>query len=65
MVDTDGLLDRCARCGERAAFHRFATAWYVQCSECAEAIDFFRSQDEAMVAWNKQQRAAQAGKGER
>jgi uncharacterized protein (DUF983 family) len=61
-VDTNGLLDRCSRCGERAAFHRFVAASYVQCSECAEATDFYATANEAMIVWNKQQRAAQAGK---
>jgi uncharacterized protein (DUF983 family) len=61
-VDTTGLLDRCSRCGERAAFHRFSTASYVQCSECAEATDFYATANEAMIEWNKQQRAAKAGK---
>ncbi len=60
MTDTDGILDRCAECGERAGFHMFSTASYVQCSECANATDFFRTKAEAMAAWNKEQRAIKA-----
>lgn len=64
MVDTDGLLDRCSRCGSRAAFCGFSTASYVQCSECAEATDVAATANEAIILWNKQQRAAKAWNGE-
>jgi hypothetical protein len=62
MTDTDGILDRCAECGERAGVHRFTTASYVQCSECANATDFFRTEVEAVVEWNKAQRAIKTRK---
>jgi uncharacterized protein (DUF983 family) len=62
MIDTDGILDRCAECGERAVFHVFSTASYVQCSECANATDFFRTKAEAMAGWNITQREAKARK---
>jgi hypothetical protein len=63
-IDTEGILDRCAECGERA---RFTTgtiadipAYGVECSECANAIMFGHPKDQAMVIWNQAQR--QAGK---
>ena len=63
MIDTDGILDRCAECGEHAGVHRFTTASYVQCSECSNATDFFRTKAEAMAAWNIAQREVKAKEG--
>ena len=63
MTDTDGILDRCAQCGESAAFHEFTIASYVQCSKCAKATDFFPTQNEAAIDWNKRQRKAKKGAG--
>ncbi len=63
ITDTDGVLDRCARCGELAAFYTYDVKYYVMCSECANSIDFLPAQDLAMVEWNKAQRAMRAKEG--
>lgn len=64
-ADTDGILDRCAECGERA---RFCTDGRnglhgVECSECANAVALHATRDRAMVVWNKTQRHTAAGAG--
>ena len=63
ITDTDGVLDRCARCGELAAFYTLNAGWFVMCSECANSVGFLPAQDLAIVEWNKEQRAMRAKEG--
>jgi len=67
MTDTDGILDRCAECGERAEFIVGISAgpagfvpYHVKCSECANSIDYTWTKFDAMVEWNNEQRAKKA-----
>jgi hypothetical protein len=58
-ADTDGILDRCSECGERARYTSKddgSLLWGVECSECANCIDFHQSRDRAMIVWNQTQR---------
>ena len=57
-TDTDGILDRCARCGARAR-------WVingVEGTECAEIVmvPLSEGRSELMTAWNKKQRKIKA-----
>ena len=57
-ADTDGILDRCAECGEWARFvtdERNGTHG-VECTECANAVAFHATRDRAMIVWNQTQR---------
>jgi hypothetical protein len=64
MTDTDGIIDRCAECGALAEFRGVGPAGlssrHVQCTECANATDYTWTQADAMVEWNKAQRAIKA-----
>ena len=69
MTDTEGILDRCEECGALARFRDGAAAGpsglfprHVQCTECANSIDYTWTQEDAMVEWNEAQRAMKARK---
>jgi endogenous inhibitor of DNA gyrase (YacG/DUF329 family) len=66
VTDTDGLLDRCGRCGAYARFvtdGRNSNMRSVCCTECANSTGLFLAIDLAMVEWNKEQRAIHAKEG--
>ncbi len=69
MTDTDEILDRCAECGERAEFIVGISAgtagfvpYHVKCSQCTNAINYTWTQADAIVEWNKAQRAIKTRK---
>ena len=57
MIDTDGILDRCARCGARARTIMHQSKHSVECTECPNAIGLFLHDIGAMLRWNKEQRS--------
>lgn len=56
--DTDGLLDRCARCGAFAGFvfHKHNGKVAAACTEYPCGTRFFDSQYQAAIEWNREQR---------
>ena len=56
MIDTDGVLDKCAECGARARFVMVTFGWAVECSECVNCTNIVFYKDKAMTDWNKTQR---------
>ena len=63
-IDTDGILDRCSECGARARFkeRNIGFPYGVECSECANAVDYHQTKERAMIVWNQTQRHAIKGK---
>ena len=63
LIDTDGILDHCKECGGFPRWTRSANGTHgVQCYECPNAIDTCATYTDAMVRWNREQRAG-AGDG--
>jgi hypothetical protein len=57
-IDTDSLLDLCS-CGAHAKFvydDSQSHPWWVQCTECAEAINPQFRQSQAMTEWTIRRR---------
>jgi hypothetical protein len=59
-TDTNGILDRCCRCRERARFVKDDSGydrWKAECTECAETTEWVMGQTRAMVVWNRSMRS--------
>ncbi len=55
--DTDGLYDRCSRCGARARMVDDRTIFFrVECTECPETTNPCICKSMAQIQWNKVQR---------
>jgi len=58
IADTDGLLDRCARCGGYGGFADYGIdGWFVSCTECMDGSRICKSKSIAVVRWNREQRS--------
>jgi uncharacterized protein (DUF983 family) len=55
-ADTDGLLDRCSDCGERAGFEKLLFITRARCTDCCEQTEWFKDKFSAMIDWNLSQR---------
>jgi len=62
MIDTDGIYDRCGRCGERCRAIRWGGKYGAECMVCPNAIDLCETETAAIVRWNREQRAMKGGK---
>ena len=59
-AETDGALDKCSECGERARYventDKVPLPWGVECTECANGVFMHASRARAMIVWNQTQR---------
>ena len=55
-IDTDGVYDRCGRCGERARVIYWSGKHGAECTACPNAIELCVNETAAMVRWNLEQR---------
>lgn len=60
-VDTNGLMDRCDKCGAQAGVEiakTVAVSYRCRCSECPETGPDANTRSMAKIKWNKRQRLA-------
>jgi hypothetical protein len=60
VLDLDMILDLCSECRARPLWVHDSrgeeTPHRVDCSECSNGTEWCKSENEAMIRWNKEQR---------